>query len=111
MRRGTQKARSRRGWGKYKPAILLAAVLPAPAWASDIVWTNALGGNCQTGGNWLGGTAPGAADVADFTLATPYTVTFSGGATTAGLAVHGGNLTFGLSGFTYAQSSSALDPV
>src|SRR5258708_23675319 len=105
MRRGTQRAKSRRAWAKVKPAILLAAVLPAPVWASDILWNNGAGGDFQTGANWVGNAAPGSGDVADFSLPNTYTVTFSANATTSGLAAHGGNVTLNLSGFSFAQNA------
>src|SRR4051812_47666813 len=100
MKRGTKKGQSRRAWTKYKPAILLAAVLPLRAAAADILWTNPLGGDFQTGGNWLGGTPPGTGDVANFSLNNPYTVTFSTGAVTDGLVAHGGTVTLNLGGFS-----------
>src|SRR5437588_9103953 len=105
----SRRGLKRRAWG-YKPALLLAAAGAAPAWGSDILWTNPAGGNFGTGGNWLGNTPPGGGDVADFSLANSYTVTFGGNANAAGLVAHGGTITLNLGGFAFSQSGVGIDP-
>ncbi len=81
--------------------LLLAA---GQAAAQTRTWRNAVNGTFSTGSNWVGGVAPGAANPAAFGFTastTPYTVTFSGNATTAGLTVSNQRPTFNLGGLTY----------
>src|SRR5262245_34894572 len=99
----------------FLPAVLLASsLLTTPALAGDIRWINPAGGPYASLGNWLGNFPPGAADIADFGVATSgsgpaYPITFGIGAfTAAGLVVHRDSPTFALNGGTYTLTGAGL---
>src|SRR5437660_5496372 len=72
-------------------ALTLVAVLclVSAAFASDVSWTNSLGGNWSTAANWSTGTIPGPSDNVFLTNAGSYTVTLDVDATVASLSLGG----------------------
>lgn len=90
-------------------AAVLACLATSSLHALDRTWTNAAGGTFSTNANW-DTVAPGVGDIANFTLNTTYTVTFTAGPTNTDLDVENGTVTFDLNGFTYTlTSASAAD--
>ena len=93
----------------------IAALLLAPTalHAADRFWIDPTGGFFTDITNWslTSGGAGGAAipvvpDVANFTLASTYTVIFNPATTNLGLDVDNGNVTFDLNGNTYTLTNS-----
>lgn len=81
--------------------------------AGDRFWIDVTGGVFINIPNWSltdggagGATAPGAADTANFTLNSTYTVSFSSSFTNQALDVDDGNVTFDLFGNTYITTST-----
>src|SRR5438270_5792360 len=56
-------------WG-FALAAWLVAVAPGTARAAAITWSGAISSAWSLGSNWVGGSAPGSADVATFSLST-----------------------------------------
>ncbi len=86
--------------------------LASPLHAADRFWIDSLGGSFSDLANWSatdggagGASVPVAADVANFTLNSTYTVTFSSAPTNLGLDVENGNVTLDLNGLTYTLTS------
>ena len=61
--------------------IALGLLSAKTARAVNRNWLNPAGGTFQTPGNWSGGIVPGGGDTANFNLAGPYTVSFTGSVT------------------------------
>ena len=81
--------------------------------AANRFWITASGGVFGTNANWStaaggagGASAPVAADVANFTRASIYTVTFGANVTNLGLLVNNDNVTFDLNGNVYTSTAS-----
>ncbi|MEX0642441.1 MAG: hypothetical protein WD468_07055 [Pirellulales bacterium] len=96
----------RRGWGYW--AIAFAVAAAAPAHAQNKFWITTAGGSFPTAANWSttaggagGATAPAAGEIANFTLANTYTVSFSGNVINAGLVASNGIVTLDLNSFGY----------
>lgn len=86
------------------------ATLGVPA-ARAIDWSNPTGGSFQLGTNWLGGSPPGASDVATFNLGDQtYTVTLSADVSNDRLVVGDDAVTFDLGGFTYQATAMTDSP-
>ncbi|MEX2093483.1 MAG: dockerin type I domain-containing protein [Pirellulales bacterium] len=80
----------------------------APVNAADRFWITTAGGAFAANANWSttaggagGATPPAAADVANFTLTTPYTVNLAANVTNTGLLVANGSVTLDLGANTY----------
>ena len=80
--------------------------------AASRFWINTSGGAFGATVNWSatdggagGATVPGAADVANFTLANTYITTFSAAVTNTFLDIEDGNVTFDLNANTYSLTS------
>jgi hypothetical protein len=69
--------------------------------ASAQSWTNAAGGNFQTGSNWSPVGVPAINSRPTFGLNNAYTVSFTAPTRTAGFGVSAGQVTFNLQGFAY----------
>jgi T5SS/PEP-CTERM-associated repeat protein len=85
-------------------AVGVAAVLAPSAMAQTRTWRNSTNGTFSVTGNWVGSIVPGPANPAVFGLnagTTPFTVTFTGGVTNAGLTISNQRPIFNLAGFTY----------
>jgi T5SS/PEP-CTERM-associated repeat protein len=85
-------------------AVAVAASLASSAVAQTRTWRNATSGNFSVAGNWVGSAIPGPSNPAVFGLnasTTPFTVTFTGGVTNAGLTISNQRPIFNLAGFTY----------
>ena len=107
--------------GAVCAGFALVVLAPTAASAADRFWIDSTGGSFGTSGvaspNWsnvAGGagnfTAPGAADIANFTLNNTYDVTFSAAVTNLELNVDNGNVTFDLNGLTYTVTGGlAID--
>ncbi len=96
-------------------AAAAALLLLAPSLhAADRFWIDPAGGPFADIANWSataggagGATVPGAADVANFTLNSTYTVTFGAAVTLNALDAENGNVTLDLGGFTHTLTSGA----
>ncbi len=82
--------------------LTVAAGMTTSAYAAEISWSNASGGNWSTGSNWTGGIVPGAGDTAFITLDGTYTVTLDADTTVAGITLGGssGRQTFSMTSRT-----------
>jgi fibronectin-binding autotransporter adhesin len=79
-----------------------AAILAFVGQAMAISWTDPTGGSFQDGANWIGGVAPGVADLALFDLiGGTYTVNFTGNANNSQLIIGRDDVTFDLGSFVY----------
>ena len=95
-------------------AAIAALLCLAPSLhAASRFWITPTGGTFGTSANWSatdggagGASVPGAADFANFTLNSTYTVTFAAGVTNLNLAVQIGTVTFDLGGLTYTLTST-----
>ncbi|HYO09464.1 MAG TPA: trypsin-like serine protease [Tepidisphaeraceae bacterium] len=83
------------------------------AWIDDqitVKWSNASGsGAFATGGNWSGGAAPDAHDLAGFNASGTYAVTFSANISNDRLVARAGDVTLNLGGRTYTLTSSTYE--
>jgi hypothetical protein len=70
-------------------SVLMIAVITSTALGDQISWSNASGGNWNTGSNWAGGIVPGASDTALITLDGTYTVTLDTDPSVAGITLGG----------------------
>ena len=91
---------------------LTAASLLAPgaAWAADVFWNDAAGGNWSDGTKWSTGSPPGPADNAFITLDGTYTVNLNVNATVASLSLGAaaGTQTLELVGRTLTLDGSSI---
>ena len=70
-------------------AASIAILSTAGAYAADVIWTNASGGDFSSGANWDTGLAPGPSDHAIITLDGTYTVTLDQNTDVARLTLGG----------------------
>jgi len=95
--------------------LVLVAILTAASVgnAGEILWNAPGGGSFQSGGNWVGGVAPGTSDGAVFDLSSAggYTVTFSSPVNNDLLRVRDDIVTLDVGGFTYGLLSGGASAV
>jgi hypothetical protein len=84
---------------------LLLALFSRDMRAAERTWTNTSGGNFNDNANWSGSTAPGNTDIAVFSTAGSYTVTFLADEVTNQLRIDGANPTFNLAGKIYSNDA------
>lgn len=112
------RARAERYFGVrkfvYCVAIAVSFVATAPAKAQNKFWILTTSGQFPTAANWStsaggagGSPAPGAGEIANFTLGNTYTVSYAGNVTNAGLNVSGGTVTLDLNGFLYSVTGAS----
>ena len=85
-------------------AVGVAAFMAPDAIAQTRTWRTSTNGTFSVAGNWVGSAVPGLANPAVFGLnpgTTPFTVTFTGSVTNAGLTISNQRPTFNLGGFSY----------
>ena len=89
-------------------AALVALTSAGPAHAQNRYWITSAGGTFASSTNWSttaggagGATPPAAAEIANFTLGSTYTVNFAANVSNLGLLVGNGNVTFDLNANSY----------
>jgi hypothetical protein len=93
-------------WCGFFCAFLLAPRVEA----SDIVWTNALGGNWNSTSNWSPNIVPASSDNVFITTPGTYTVILNTSATVQSLRIGGANGTQGLTNNTLANTLILTGP-
>jgi T5SS/PEP-CTERM-associated repeat protein len=94
--------------------LLTAIATSTPAAAQNRFWITTLGGNFSSTANWAttaggaaGASVPGAADNANFTINSVYTVSHTANTTNAGVLVANGGVTLDMDGFTYTVTGAS----
>ena len=93
-------------WCGLAAVLATAVTLASPALllAANDTWKAAASGTFSTGANWTDGSAPGAGDTAQFSVAGAYTVTFTTSPTNQDLYATAGTVTFVSFGGTQTYS-------
>src|SRR5437667_9313583 len=95
--------------GKNRAATGVLMLACGVARGVDVSWNNPVGGIFSDGSNWVGGTAPGAADAAVFQIGSgaSYTVTLSNSPTVLSAVIHSDEVSLDLGARTFTSVGSS----
>lgn len=111
VRSGANSKKAKLFYGMMVGAPLALVLACGQAMGQTRTWRNAANGTFSTGNNWVGNVAPNAGNPVVFGLnsnVNPFTVSFTGDASTAGLTVSNQRPMFNLGGFTYNITGDTL---